>query len=72
MPGNLHQNLEVDTRVVIGATTDPSLDGKIGTVLGMLGDPSPYVDFYIVGLDEPTAKGARAVVLIESCIDPVV
>lgn len=63
--GVLKQNLPVDTRVVIGRTSDAQLDGATGTVLGKSGDH--ICDTYIVLLDDPY-MGQKAINMTEACI----
>ena len=66
--GLLNQNLPMNTRVEIGRTTDPHLDGQRGTIIGKSFD-DPSCTFYIVLLDDEHAvTGARGIILIESCI----
>ena len=67
--GKLGQNFQVSDRVVMNRTTDPTLDGHEGTILGTSAKFAECA-FYIVLLDEPHPSGDRAITLIESCIDP--
>lgn len=63
--GVLKQNLEVDERVIIGRTSDNSLDGTSGTILGKSADH--VCDHYIILLDEPYL-GQKAINITEACI----
>lgn len=61
------KNLKTDMRVVIDRTTDPTMDGQRGTILG----PGPQ-GTHIVGLDTPRHDtGARAILLVDACIFPL-
>lgn len=64
--GYAKQNFDIDQRVVIDHTSDPELDGKLGTVIGR----SMYhvADTYIILLDHQHSSGNRAVTLIETLL----
>lgn len=69
------KNFKIDERVKIFNTTDVYLDNHYGTILGK--SVCNIVDFYIVLLDTPYQggnenKGAKAIVLIESCLEKVI
>jgi hypothetical protein len=66
--GRLKQNLEVDQGVVIGRTSDKTLDGATGVILGKSSDN--ICDTYIILLDTPY-MGQKAVNLTEACICPL-
>ena len=66
--GQLKQNIPVDGRVVIGRTSDITMDGLTGTVLGQSG--CDVFDTYIVLLDEPY-RGQKAISITEACLCPL-
>lgn len=67
--GRLNQNLKVDQRVVIGRTSDPSMDGLTGTVIGK-SYTDPTMSTYIILLDTPY-MGQKGVCLTEACLCPI-
>ena len=63
-------SFNVDDRVQINRTTDSSLDGQLGTILG-IGIDSGYKNgnLYIVLLDKPKENKTKAILMTDSCLD---
>jgi hypothetical protein len=68
--GKLKNNFSPNTRIRIARTTDPHLDGRHGSIVGVSYN-DPHCDFYIVQLDDPLPSGWTALQMIESCLDAI-
>lgn len=64
----MNHTLKYNDRIEMHSTTDPFLDNKTGTLIG-IASIFPENNFWIVELDEPLVD-RRAVVLTDACIRP--
>ena len=62
--------MKIDDNVQIKNTTDASLDGKRGVILGVYSNMDHEVVHFIVGLDAPY-NGNKAIVIQNVCMDVI-
>lgn len=68
----IKKDFKVDEKVRFVRTTDPRLDGQIGTVLGCHYANAGHGDSFIVLYDKPIpGYSSKAMVISEACLERV-
>jgi hypothetical protein len=64
--GKIKQNFALNAKVRFVECKE--LSGETGTILGLLGDPDPIVNYYLVLLDDPLPN-RLGIVMSEACLE---